>query len=387
MKIGIFGGTFNPPHIGHERAAKAAVAQLQLDILLVIPVGIPPHKRLPPDSPSAEIRLMMTQNAFSEILYATVSHIEVENTQPSYTIETVDKIKKTYPNAKLFLLMGTDMFLSLESWKAYDALLPKIIPTVFPRNDDDLDKISTYSDYLRNQYGCRTEIIKNIIVPISSSELRHILPLRDGVGYITDTNYAYIISSRLYDAKPDWDWLRKKAYEMLDSKRIPHVRACEDAAVLLAEHWGVNEDDAREAAILHDITKRLNTAEHLKILKAHHIVIDALKKEESKLLHAKSGALLAKSMFGISHDVEDAISCHTTGKAEMSLLAKVLYLADYIEATRDFPGVDLLRCLAFEDIDEAMVLGLEMTISDLSSRSISPDAATLAAISDLKSQP
>ena len=387
MRVGIFGGTFNPPHSGHENAAKAAAAQLNLDILIVVPVGVPPHKSLPKGSPSSEIRFLMTQNAFSEIPNSIVSDIEVKTSEPGYTAYTVDAIKKTYPDAELFLLMGTDMFLSLESWKDYRVLLDNVIPAVFSRNDSDYKKISEFSDYLMGKYGCRTEIIKNTIISISSSKLREFLPLRGGMRYIKDTNYRYIISSRLYDAKSDWDWLRKQAYNMLDSKRVPHVAACEVSAVELAERWGVNEDDAREAAILHDITKRLDITGHLKALGDHNADASKVTKSESKLLHAKSGAALAKSLFGVSDEVEDAIKWHTTGKAGMSMLAKILYIADYIEATRDFAGVETLRRLAFEDIDKAMILGLEMTVSDISSKGITPNEATLAAISDLKGKP
>ena len=385
MRVGIFGGTFNPPHSGHESAAKTAAAQLSLDILLVVPSGIPPHKRLPQGSPSADIRLAMTQNAFSEIPGSIVSDIEVRISGPAYTIETVNAIKKMYPDAELFLLMGTDMFLSLELWKDHLSLLKNITPVVFSRSDDDLKKITEYASHLTEKYGSHVEIIKNTVVPVSSSELRDILPLRGGMRYINDTNYSYIIRSRLYNARPDWDWLRTKAHEMLNPKRVPHVIACEKMALELAERWNVNEDDAREAAILHDITKRLDIDEHQSVLKEYSgVSISKPTKSESKLLHAMTGAILAKALFGVSDEVEDAIRWHTTGKAKMSTLSKVLYLADYVEETRDFPGVEDLRRLAFENIDEAMIMGLEMTISDITARGIAPDEATLAAIGDLK---
>ncbi|MCL2227016.1 MAG: nicotinate (nicotinamide) nucleotide adenylyltransferase [Oscillospiraceae bacterium] len=384
MRVGIYGGTFNPPHTGHENSALTAIGQLSLDFLVIIPVGVPPHKPMPKGSPSADTRLLMAKNAFSNLKNTIVSSIESRNPEPSYTVETVDVIQHIYPDAELFLLMGTDMYLSLETWRGFKSLLKAITPTVFSRDEDDTQKIAEYSLYLEETYGVRTKTVLNTVIPVSSSQLRELLPERGGIGYINDTNYSYIISCRLYGAKPDWSWLREHAYSMLTPTRVPHVAACEDAAISLAKRWGVDLGDAREAAILHDITKKFDLDAHLKALEDNGIEIVSLKDDDEKLLHAKSGAVLAQSMFGTSPEVTDAIRWHTTGKAGMSMLAKVLYLADYIESTRDFPGVGTLRQLAYENINEAMVLGLEMTVSDVTARGITPDEATLDAIKDLK---
>jgi len=140
----------------------------------------------------------------------------------------------------------------------------------------------------------------------------------------------------------------------------------------------------REAAILHDITKKFGLDAHVRILEDHGVPVGKLKFAEEKLLHAKSGAALAKAVFGVSDAVAESIKWHTTGRAGMSTLEKVLYLADYIEATRDFPGVDDLRRLSNEDINKAMIMGLELTVSDVQARGIAPDKATLDALSDLK---
>jgi len=384
VKVGIYGGTFNPPHIGHEQSAITASEQLGLDLLVIVPVGIPPHKPLPAGSPSADIRFSMTYSAFKKSPDTIVSNIEARNPEPSYTVETVDVIKHTYPEAELFLLLGTDMFLSLETWKDFESLLKIVTPAVFSRNPDDLQKITAHSQYLLEKYGVNSRIVLNSVIPISSSGLREMLPKRGGAGYINDTNYAYIIKHRLYGAKPDWEWLRQRAYSMLNPARIPHVAACEEAAVSLAERWGVDRNDAREAAILHDITKKFDLKDHLKVLEKHGFSSDTLGHAGEKLLHPKSGAVLAGEMFGASDTVVNAIRWHTTGKAGMSALEKVIYLADYIESTRDFPGVEELRRLAYVDLNDAMVMGLELTVSDVSARGITPDKATIDAIDDLK---
>ena len=355
MKIGIFGGAFNPPHIGHVKAAIKAVELNDIDLLIVIPTGVPSHKVLPSDTPPPEMRLIMTQNAFYGLDNVTVSDVEVYSRDNNYTIDTVNKVQNEYPGAKLLLLVGTDMYELLDTWKDSELLLKAVKPVLLPRD----------------------------VIKISSSELRDMLPLREGRNFISDINYAYVIKHRLYNAKPDWNWLRGCAHAMLSPLRIPHVDACETEALRLAERWNVDRDDAREAAILHDITKKLDFSQNMCIIAEHGVIIEKLGHHEEKLLHSITGALLAQSEFGVSDDVANAIKWHTTGRANMTMLEKVIYIADYIESTRDFPGVDALRRVAYDNIDEAMIIGLEMTVSDLKSRGISPNKATYEALYDL----
>jgi len=384
VRVGIYGGTFNPPHIGHVRSAEEAAQQLMLDLLVIVPVGVPPHKPLPHGSPCADIRLFMTHTAFNNIRNTIVSNIEVNNPEPSYTVDTIGVLRKIYPDSELFLLLGTDMYMALESWKDVGTLLGMVTPAVFSRSTSDARQILKQSELLKKCYGADTSIVTNSVIPISSSDLREMLPNRGGVGYIKDTNYSYIIKNRLYGAKPDWNWLRERAYSMLDPKRIQHVTACETAAMSLAERWGVDPDDAREAAILHDITKKLGLDLHLRVLEDHDVPVGTLQVAGEKLLHAKTGAVLAKAVFGVPDAVSDAIAWHTTGRAGMSRLEKVIYMADYIESTRDFPEVKGLRRLAYENLDAATIKGLEMTIADIQARGIAPDASSVEALDDIR---
>jgi len=356
MRIGIFGGTFNPPHIAHVQAAQTAAEQKDIDLLLVIPAGVPPHKPIPAASPSTQNRLEMTRNAFATVKYAKVSDIEINSNEINFTIDTVKKLQNEYPDSKLFLLVGNDMYGTIDTWKDYQQLLQSVMPVLLPRD----------------------------VINISSSEIRQMLPQRKGREFLADVNYSYIIKNRLYAAKPDFEWLGKQAELMLSPLRIPHVRACEVEAVRLAERWGADPDDAREAAILHDITKKLDFSQNMCIIAEHGITDIIPCKHEEKLLHAITGSLLAKSEFGVSDTVADAIKWHTTGRAQMSMLEKVIYIADYIEATRVFPGVDKLRQVAYEDIDAAMYIGLEMTVSDLKARGITPNRFTNEALAELE---
>ena len=217
-------------------------------------------------------------------------------------------------------------------------------------------------------HWAKSVIIDIEVTEAASSDIREMLQNRCGRELLSDAVYELIIKNRYYDAKPEMNWLRQKSHSMHKSKRIPHVIGCEEEAVRLAKRWDYSIEAAAEAGILHDITKRLGLEEQLILCSKYGILIDTLEQSSEKLLHSKTGAALSKDMFGISDDIYSAICWHTTGKAEMSLLEKILYLADYIEPNRDFDGVDELRTLCYEDIDAAMSLGLKMSIEDLEER-------------------
>ena len=155
---------------------------------------------------------------------------------------------------------------------------------------------------------------------------------------------------------------------MIRAKRIPHVRGCEEEAVRLAHRWGEDEDLARAAGILHDCTKYLTLEEQLSLCAKYGIILDDLEKVAVKLLHSKTGSAIARYEYGMPDAVCDAICWHTTGKPDMTKLEKILYIADYMEPTRDFDGVEKLRALVYKDLDAAVLLGLEMSVEDLTSR-------------------
>ena len=107
--------------------------------------------------------------------------------------------------------------------------------------------------------------------------------------------------------------------------------------------------------------------EQLALCEHYQIPLDDLERNALKLLHAKTGAAVARDVFGVDDEIYNAILWHTTGKADMTTLEKVIYLADYIEPSRDFPGVEALRKVCYEDLDKGLLLGLEMTVEEMKS--------------------
>ena len=379
MKIAIYGGTFNPPHRGHVESLQAVYEQAKPDRVLVIPASIPPHKELAAGSPDAEERLELTRLAFKELPYAEVTDMELTRTGKSYTSDTVAELLRKYPDAELMLAMGTDMFLSFETWHEYRYLIDNVTMLVFARREGEDEKIFKYGEYLESKYGAKINYIMHDPLPISSSEIRRLLPRRLGRELLPGAVFARIVKNGDYAAEPDFPWLREQSYAYLSPKRIPHVQGCEWEAVRLAKRWGESEEDAAEAGILHDITKKLVLSEQLILSEKYGIINDTYETANVKLLHAKTGAALARDLFNISDRVYSAIRWHTTGKPDMTLLEKIIYMADYIEPNRDFPGVDKLRKLAYEDLDAAMVLGLKMSLEDIRSYGAEPYEVTVSA--------
>ena len=112
--------------------------------------------------------------------------------------------------------------------------------------------------------------------------------------------------------------------------------------------------------------------------------LDELEQKALKLLHAKTGAAIARDVFGVDDEIYNAIWWHTTGHAHMTLLEKVIYLADYIEPSRNFPGVDKLRAVCYKDLDEGLLMGLEMTIEEMTEMGNPVHHATIEARDALK---
>lgn len=174
--------------------------------------------------------------------------------------------------------------------------------------------------------------------------------------------------------------LRAAAYPLIDPRRLPHVAGCEKAAVTLARRWGVDEDAALRAAILHDITKRLSPDEQLQLCSEYGIICDKYELGNHRLLHAKTAAALARERFGEPPELCRAIELHTTGDADMTALEKLIYLADCIEETRSFPALTRLRELALSDMDGAMLLALELSLEKLRRQGIRPHPRTKEAL-------
>ena len=375
MKIGIYGGSFNPPHLGHMAAANAAVKELGLDRLLIVPACDPPHKTLSADSATPEQRLEMAAIMADQLPKAECWNVEVAREGVSYTADTLEEAKRLWPEDELWLLVGSDMFLSLQTWRKPEHIMELAGICAFDRDEENsMAEFAEQKRFLEQTYHANVVLISNPdVVEISSTEIRKALSCGKGQEYLHETIYGYILRKKLYGTFADLsrltvEELRCVSYSMVKAKRLPHIRGTEKTAVELAKRWGADPEKMRRAAILHDCTKYASKEEHLAICEKYGIELDDLERSAEKLLHSKSGAALAKYVFGQDDEIFTAILYHTTGRGNMTLAEKILYLADYMEPCRNFEGVEEMRRLAVTDLDQAVLMGVRMSIQEMLDR-------------------
>lgn len=169
--------------------------------------------------------------------------------------------------------------------------------------------------------------------------------------------------------------------QTLSERRYHHSLGVAEMAVKLAKHYGADEEKAFLAGLVHDCAKEIPPEEAVTMLREKfHITPDAMSLQAPRLLHGVLGACIAQSRFGIyDPEILDAIRYHTTGKARMSLLSRIVYIADYIEPNRAYRDVEYLRDLTFQNLEEAMLFAVDFTVKDLveKGRTIHPDTIHL----------
>ena len=197
-RIGIYGGTFSPPHNGHLKAAKAFMEQMWLDILYVIPTFVPPHKEME-CVVSAEHRLNMCRLAFSEMEGVYVSDLEIRRGGTSYTVDTLQELSGE--DRRLFLLCGTDMVLTLDQWRSPERIFELSYPVYIRRERDpllDAKIIQKIGEY-QTKYGKMVRKIVTEPLELSSNEVRRCLlygkPITDKVPFAVE---KYIHDNHLY---------------------------------------------------------------------------------------------------------------------------------------------------------------------------------------------
>ncbi len=378
MRTAIYGGSFNPPHLGHLEAAKTVYESLKPDSFLIIPDREPPHKQLAAGSPTPYERLELCKLNFRSIPGCTVTDMELKREGKSYTADTIAQLKAEGAD-DIYIVMGTDMLLSFEEWYKFQYLLENCTLAVLAREDDDHEELMSHKQKLQELYGGRIEILSHEPLPMSSSEIRSRLRLRMGAELLDEEVYRLIIRRGYYEALPELSWLRGEAYQLMSSKRVAHAAGCESEAVMLARHWGEDPEAAATAGILHDITKKLSLDEQLILCEEYGIILDSAMLCSPQIIHAVTGAALAADRFGVSGQISQAIRWHTTGKSDMTTLEKIIYLADIIEPSRDFEGVEELRELAYEDLDKAMAAALERSIEHIRMKGAEPYKDTIDA--------
>ena len=149
----------------------------------------------------------------------------------------------------------------------------------------------------------------------------------------------------------------------LNKQRYEHSLRVRDTAVELANYNNVDTDKARLAGLVHDCAKNMKDEEIINIIEKYGYTIEGIYRSTPNLMHGLAGGIIAKHVMAIDdQDVLNSIIYHTTGRKNMSILEKIICISDYIEPKRNFPGVDELRLLTYENLDEALLVSFDNTI-------------------------
>lgn len=195
-KIGLFGGSFNPVHKGHLNLALSVKESLGLDRIIMIPSGTAPHKSSAEYAP-AEDRLEMCRLACEEYPDFEVSDYEIANSRKSYTVYTVRHFRKLFPGDRLYLLVGSDMLLSFESWYEYREILQNVTVSAISRTGEDMGELVKMSERL-SEYG-ECVVVNAEAVTMSSSEIRKMIKNNSDLSCYLDAKVVkYILLKNLY---------------------------------------------------------------------------------------------------------------------------------------------------------------------------------------------
>ena len=372
-RIGIYGGSFNPPHLGHVLAAKKTRELLGLDQIIFVPAAIPPHKAVADGSPNGQIRYELTKLAITGEEGMSVSRIELDRTGPSYTVDTLRELRECYGQDELYLLMGTDMFLSFPDWRGPGeiASMAKIVCMARTQADAALTaQLQAQAAVIECAFGTAPIVPQNDCLEISSTQMRRLLFFGIADELLHPAVLGRIERDGLYGVHDDYRnlpfaELSRVSLGLHKQKRRAHAQGVADTAVRLAQKYGADAQQAARAGILHDVTKALTAEEQRRLADRWQLPVTAFERENPQLLHAKTGAAAARRIFGENEAVVSAIEYHTTGKPDMTSLEKIIYLADMIEPGRSYPGVDAIREAAARDLDAGVLLALERTIAFL----------------------
>lgn len=350
MKIGFFGGTFDPVHIEHIKICLNAKEELGLDKIIVMPSGNPPHKV---HQMTDKIhRFNMAKLAFKGYDFIEVSDYEINREGPSFTYLTLQYLKEIYKDDQIYLIIGSDNINEFYAWKNPELILDMAALVVSQRIGNKVMD-STINAFSR-KFNTTPILLKNYGSNVSSTQMRAFLQFRLEDDYIPKDIYDYIVENDLYHNAKEFV---EKVKGYLSVKRYAHTAYMVAEALKLGVWLKIDSKKAFLAASLHDIAKRFTDEELFE--KFNYKAGFYPKKVE----HAFAGRYIARHYFDITdEDILNAIAYHTTARADMSILERVIYTADCIEKTRNYPGVEMLRKIVYNNFEEGFTACLEETV-------------------------
>lgn len=389
-RIGILGGTFNPIHNAHIRVAEEALQQFSLDKIWFMPAGSPPHKQ--------KVELVSAGHRCNMILAATegceqfeLFDYEVKKDSLSYTANTMAELRQIYPDVEFYFIIGGDSLLKFEKWREPEKIvqLTKIL-ACGRAGEDNVAVRSTVND-LNKRWNCDIRYFEVPMMQISSQEIRTAFAngddgqIRAAVSQMVPKKvYDYICTNRLYGAEnhmKSQEEIISKLSALLSPHRFRHVLGVANLAAGIAMANGRKDIDTfLYAGLLHDCAKYMKYDEMVAYAKEHDLDVRPYLGNMSFQLHAVIGEYLARTEYGVDDvDILNAIRYHTVGHLNMSILEKCIFLADYLEPSRDFPAEPTLcemRQMAFFDVDKALYYVMKNKLAHIKSCGNALDTTT-----------
>ena len=337
MKKVIFGGGFDPVHLGHINMALAARDYLNAEVIFV-PAKVSIWKN---DSVSTEHKINMIKLAIQGYNGFSIDEYETKQDEQPYSFETLSYFKKTYSKDQFYLLIGQDQANSFHLWKEADKIAKMAQIVYFKRPKMELNHENVAKFHMIEIEGKEVEA--------SSTDIRNLRSVS-----VPETVLSYIEDNGLY--------FINKIRRMIKESRYLHSLSVAHLAYRLAKMHNMDYQKAYIAGILHDIAKGVDKNESLELMKKYYpdyVSIGAF------AYHQFLGEKIAKEEFEIvDEEILGAIKYHTTGKKEMNWLEKLIYAVDKIDPTRGYDSSELIKAME-ENLENGFIVVLTANIDFL----------------------
>jgi len=351
MKILIYGGTFDPLHIGHLKLFSSAIKEIKPDLCYIFVAYNSPYKEV--SQTPYNLRKLMAQRVFAPLHKNIIfDDFEYQKHRKVYTYETVKHIKQKYPKAEIFILVGTDCAATVTAWK----------------NAEYNFKNATFVIGLRQGFKAvkptfKAHILKGLLPKMSSSALRLQIMLSGKTPKAFLPEVAKIVNENLLYTLHIHNWLK----EHLKAPRFNHVLAVAKEAAALAKIYNIDAEKAALAGLLHDAGKSLTKDQMVTYAKKHKLKIEGFKElseHAPALLHADISAHIANKQFAVQDkEILQAIARHTLGAKNMTIFDKILMISDMCAKGRRPQDIKLIKNALKKSLDDGLLAAEKVKIT------------------------
>jgi nicotinate-nucleotide adenylyltransferase len=406
MRLAILGGSFNPIHLGHLFLADVVLSELHYDRIVLVPAFESPFK-IGFQAASPKDRLDMALASIAADPRLTVDECEIKREGVSYTIDTISYIKDRYrPEGKPGLIIGDDLVSSFSRWKMADKITEGADIIVARRVLPQALQHPPGAGFPYPHTGVNNEImnVSSHLVRekiLSKGPWRSLVPL--GARLIIEERRLYGYEGPPPPAgpggrlsppeKPGAEEAVREGPELtaaienaarlaLKPSRFLHSRNTALLARDLALAYGLSPQTAYLAGIAHDFCRSMDSGELIRLARKDGKVRNGLEKEKPSLLHGRAAAVLLEERFGVKNpEVIEAVACHVMGSRDMGELAKIVYIADKIEVSREWVNPELREKCGRVSLDELFASVLADTVAYFHSRRMTVSPGTLRLLS------